>query len=39
VTVEHVEVGSARLSYDPEKMTGERITRAVDDLGFSSRVA
>jgi copper chaperone len=39
VSVEHVEVGAAKLSYDPEKVTGERITRAVDDLGFSSRLA
>lgn len=39
VTVEHVEVGAAKLSYDPEKVTGERITRAVDDLGFAARVA
>jgi copper chaperone len=39
VSVEHVEVGAAKLSYDPEKVTGERIVRAVDDLGFASRLA
>jgi copper chaperone len=39
VSVEHVEVGSARLSYDPSKVTTDRITRAVDDIGFEARVA
>jgi copper chaperone CopZ len=37
VTVEHVEVGAAKLSYDPGKVTSERITRAVDALGFAAR--
>jgi copper chaperone len=38
VSVEHVEVGSARLSYDPAKVTRDRIARAVDDVGFAARV-
>jgi len=39
VSVEQVEVGSAQLSYDPAKVTTDRITRAVDDIGFEARVA
>lgn len=38
VRVEHVEIGSARLSYDPAKVTGGRIAQAVDDIGFDARV-
>ena len=38
VSVEQVEVGSARLSYDPAKVTSDRIARAVDDVGFAARV-
>jgi copper chaperone len=39
VSLEHVEVGSASLSYDPARVTTDRITKAVDDVGFEARVA
>jgi copper chaperone CopZ len=39
VSVEHVEVGSARLRYDPARVTTDRITKAVDDIGFEARLA
>jgi len=38
VSVEQVEVGSARLSYDPAKVTTDRIKQAVDDIGFDARL-
>jgi len=34
VDVVSVEVGSARLSYDPDKLSRERIAEAVADAGF-----
>jgi copper chaperone CopZ len=39
VTVEQVEVGSAQLSYDSAKVSQQRITEAVGELGFEARQA
>jgi len=34
VDVENVEIGSARVSYDPARLSRERIAEAVADAGF-----
>ncbi len=39
VEVETVGVGSAKLVYDPEQVTPERIVEAVDRIGFEPQVA
>ncbi len=39
VAVENVSVGTATLSYDPGRVTPQRITGAVDDLGFQARTS
>jgi copper chaperone CopZ len=39
VTVERVEVGSARLDFDATRVSPQRILEAVDELGFQARVA
>jgi copper chaperone CopZ len=38
VDVDRVEVGTARLAYDPERTQPERILAAVSDGGFSPRI-
>jgi copper chaperone len=39
VSVEHVEVGAARLLYDPARVTADRVAAAVDAIGFPARQA
>jgi copper chaperone len=39
VAVEHVEVGSARVSYDPAQLSPERVAQAVDEIGFPAQLA
>jgi copper chaperone len=39
VAVEGVMVGTATLSYDPERVTPQGIRGAVDDLGFLARTS
>lgn len=39
VEVREVTVGSATVSYDPAAVTPERITRAIQDEGYTARVA
>jgi copper chaperone len=39
VTVEQVEIGSARVAYDPDRTTTQAILDAVQDEGYSARVA
>ncbi|HXY30292.1 MAG TPA: cation transporter [Gemmatimonadaceae bacterium] len=39
VTVEHVAIGGARLSYDPSQTSPERIVEAVDAEGYSAHAA
>jgi len=39
VAVENVTVGTATLSFDPDRVTPQRITGAVDDLGFQARTS
>ena len=34
VTVDGVEIGSARITYDPQQITQKAIDQAIDDLGF-----
>jgi copper chaperone CopZ len=38
VTVSSVEVGSAKVAFDPAQMTSQEITAAVDRIGFPARV-
>jgi copper chaperone len=38
VEPDSVEVGSAQVSFDPERASAEEIAAAVDHIGFSSRV-
>ncbi|HJU91116.1 MAG TPA: cation transporter [Gemmatimonadaceae bacterium] len=38
VDVEHVEIGSARVTYDPTRATPEGITDAVNDEGYAASV-
>lgn len=37
VDVEHVEIGSARLRYDPESTDRGRIVEAVEEAGYAVR--
>ena len=39
VEVQDVKVGSATVSYDPSAVTPERITQAIEDEGYTARVA
>ena len=39
VEVTKVEVGSAEMSYDPDRVVPGRILEAVDRIGFEPRVA
>lgn len=39
VEVRNVEVGSAEMSYDPARVSPDRILEAVDGIGFEPRVA
>ena len=39
VTVEHVEVGSARVLYDPHTAAPQQIADAVNKIGFQARTA
>ena len=39
VTVEKVEIGSARIAYDPARTTTQAILDAVQDEGYAARVA
>jgi copper chaperone CopZ len=39
VDVRNVEVGSAEMTYDPARVSPDRILEAVDGLGFEPRVA
>ena len=39
VDVRNVEVGSAEMSYDPSRVSPDRILEAVDGLGFEPHVA
>lgn len=39
VEVRSVEVGSAEMSYDPSRVSPDRILEAVDGLGFEPHVA
>lgn len=39
VEVRNVEVGSAEMSYDPSRVSPDRILEAVDGLGFEPHVA
>jgi copper chaperone len=36
VKVEQVEIGSARVTYDPERATQEQIVDAVNDEGYAA---
>ncbi len=38
VSVERVEVGTAKVAYDPERTEPDRILAAVSDEGFTPRV-
>ncbi len=38
VRVERVEVGSARVAYDPDRMTPDRIAGAIAEAGFQPQV-
>lgn len=37
VHVDRVEIGSARVSYDPAQVSTERLREAVEDAGFDVR--
>jgi copper chaperone len=39
VAVDSVEVGSAKLAFDPEETTAQEIAAAVDGIGFTATVA
>lgn len=39
VNVRNVEVGSAEMSYDPSRVSPDRILEAVDAIGFEPSVA
>lgn len=39
VDVRSVEVGSAEMSYDPARVSPDRILEAVDEAGYEPRVA
>ena len=39
VDVRNVEVGSAEMSYDPSRVSPDKILEAVDGLGFEPHVA
>ena len=39
VTLDSVEVGSARLNFDPEQISADQIADAVNRIGFSAQVA
>ena len=39
VQVNSVEVGSAKLEFDPKETTQEQIAAAVNGIGFTARVA
>jgi copper chaperone len=39
VQVDAVEVGSACVAFDPQDVSPEQITAAIDRIGFSARVA
>ena len=34
VTVEHVEIGLADITYDPDQVTPEAVAEAIDEAGF-----
>ena len=36
VKVEHVEVGSASVTYEPAVISPERVAQAVEDLGYTA---
>ena len=39
VEAREVEIGSARVEYDPATVSKERIARAIEDEGYEARVA
>ncbi|HEX6036414.1 cation transporter [Longimicrobium sp.] len=39
VEVQEVKVGSAKVAYDPQAVTPERITQAISDEGYAAQVA
>ena len=39
VQVDGVEIGSARLQFDPDRTTGDTIVRAVSDAGYDVKQA
>lgn len=39
VEVQEVEVGSAKVAYDPQAVTPERIAQTVTDEGYAAQVA
>lgn len=39
VTVEDVQVGSARVAYDEDRVSPERLRQVIDDAGYEARVA
>jgi copper chaperone len=39
VAVGSVEIGSAKLAFDPEEATAQEITAAVNGIGFTAKVA
>jgi len=39
VEVREVQVGSARVAYDPATVKADRITQAIEDEGYAARVA
>ncbi len=39
VEVQEVKVGSAKVAYDPQAVTPERIAQAVTDEGYAAQVA
>lgn len=39
VKVGGVEVGSARIEYDPARVSVDRITSAIDNAGYAARVS
>lgn len=39
VEVQEVKVGSAKVAYDPQAVTPERIAQAIEDEGYAAQVA
>jgi copper chaperone len=39
VAVGSVEVGSAKLAFDPEEATAQKIAAAVNSIGFTAKIA